>query len=144
MKCRPTIYLAIALFLAVTRLHCSVNPFDESQVPIIEVFSEDSSMRIAWTPNNAYRIRIYEGSYDGTDGYSGVVWSATFDEYANGIRSPYEIGMSQDGVEVTGDGVFTSGQMYTITVRRKDPKGSGDGFTNTNNNYIASQPFVAN
>lgn len=144
MKCKPTIFLALTLALAITQLHCSVNPFDESQVPIIEFFSEDSSMKIAWTPNNAYRIRIYEGSYDGTDGYSGVVWSATYTEYANGISSPYILDTVQEGVEVTGEPDFQAGQMYTITVRRKDPKGSGDGFTNTRNNYIASQTFVAN
>jgi len=144
MKCKTSIYLALVLTLAVTQLHCSVNPFDESQVPIIELFSEDSAMRISWTPSDAWRVRIYEGNDDGSDGYAGLVWSATYSEYENGISSPFEIGSSQTSVEETGEAVFEAGELYTITVRRKDPKGSGDGFSNTRNNYIGRKTFVAN
>ncbi len=117
-----------------------MNPFDQSQVAIITTAVTDSIATISWTPAGAYRIRIYEGSYDGDDGYNGVVWSATAEDFSNVLVSPYVAG-SDPGIE-SGNPVLLPGQNYTVTVRRRDPKGTGDGFTNTSKVYIGELAFI--
>ena len=38
---------------------------------------------------------------------------------------------------------LVGGQVYTAQVTRLDPKGTGDGFTNTGNRYVGTATFTA-
>jgi hypothetical protein len=37
---------------------------------------------------------------------------------------------------------LVAGETYTAQVTRQDPKGSGDGFTNTANRYVGTATFT--
>lgn len=126
------LYTWIAL-LAMLLNGCAtgIHPFDQSQVPVISV-SAGLTPTISFTPSPAYILRLYEGSED-KDGL-GVFWQANGgDGYENNLTSP---------VNYAGS-ALTVGNTYTVTVERKDPLGSGDGFFNTRRKYVGEMTFVA-
>ncbi len=120
---------------------CSVNPFDESQVPRIDVReSDDGKMVITWEPQGAWHVRVLEGEVDPKDPAHtrppsrDVVWAIS--ERERPVRSPVVVGEHQTGTDISGDfPVLERGATYTVYVLRHDPKGSGGGFTNTHNVY---------
>ena len=118
-------------------VHC----YDESQVPVITV-GEGLHPVISWTPDTAYELKVYEGTEDG-DGF-GVIWYARGPGgYDNNLRSPVSYGVPPAGSEVRDAPPLEAGKTYTVTVTRKDPKGSGDGFQNTRHGYDGKRTFVA-
>ncbi len=132
--------LAVALS---TIAGCGIHSFDESQVPVVSVDPSGAQPVISWTPQQAYRLTVYAGTADG-DGL-GALWSTYATEYANQLNSPVTYGVVPAGSTSTGRAAppLEAGQTYTVTVRRKDPKGTGDGFTNTHKNYVGKKTFIA-
>lgn len=115
--------------------------FDERQVPVVNV-GPGLQPVISWTPVEAYELNMYEGTKDG-DGF-GVIWTARGGgDYDNLLRSPVTYGVPPVGSEMRGAPPLESGKTYTVTVVRKDPKGGGDGFTNTRHRYIGMKTFTA-
>jgi len=115
--------------------------FDESQVPAVDVGTGTRPV-ISWTPVEAYELNVYEGTKDG-NGF-GVIWTARgAGGYENNLRSPVTYGVPPAGSEVRGAPPLEPGKTYTISVTRKDPKGEGDGFTNTRHRYVGTKTFVA-
>ena len=109
---------------------CGIHRFDHSKVPIISV-SKGQNPTISWTPPNAYQIGIDEGDQVG-NGSIGEIWNkGRRTGYSNKLNSPIK-------VEVT----LTLGKTYSIYVQRKDPKGTGNGFSNTHKRYIGTKTFV--
>ena len=119
---------------------CGIHSFDESQVPVISVDASGTRPVISWTPEQAYRLDVYAGEQDG-DGLS-VLWNVRPAEYANQLNSPVTYGVVPAGFDVRAAPPLEVGQTYTVTVRRKDPKGTGDGFTNTHKNYVGKKTFI--
>ncbi len=114
---------------------------DNSQVPVITV-SGGLRPIISFTPDAAYELRVYEGSEDG-DGF-GVLWSARGPGgFENNLRSPVVYGIPPAGFDGQEAAPLEPGKTYTITVFRRDPKGSGDGFQNTSHRYDGILTFVA-
>ncbi len=115
--------------------------FDKSQVPVVTV-SQGLRPVISFTPDTAYELSVYEGEEDG-NGF-GVIWSARGPGgYENNLQSPVTYGVPPAGSEMGDAPPLEKGQTYTITVFRKDPKGSGDGFFNTRHRYVGQVTFVA-
>lgn len=121
---------------------CSgVHLYDQTQVPVISV-GEGLRPVIVWTAEEAYQLSVYEGPDDG-NGF-GVLWSASVgSSYANNLRSPVTYGIPPPGSEVREAPPLEQGKTYTVTVFRKDPNGSGEGFFNTHHRYIGKKTFVA-
>ena len=114
---------------------------DNRQVPVITV-SGGLRPTISFTPDAAYELRVYEGSEDG-DGF-GVLWSARGPGgFENNLRSPVIYGIPPAGYDGQEAAPLEPGKTYTITVFRKDPQGSGDGFQNTRHRYDGLLTFVA-
>ena len=115
--------------------------FDSSQVPQISV-GRGLHPDISWTPSPAYQLTVYEGPEDG-DGL-GAIWSLRGgSNYANELASPVTDGKPPAGSEFRPAPPLEAGKTYTVTVFRKDPKGSGDGFTNTRHRYVGKKTFTA-
>jgi hypothetical protein len=115
--------------------------WDNSQVPIITV-SGGLRPTISFTPDAAYELNVYQGSEDG-DGF-GVIWYASGPGgFENKLRSPVIYGVPPDGSEGPEAPPLEPGQPYTISIFRRDPKGSGDGFQNTRHRYVGLITFVA-
>jgi hypothetical protein len=131
-------------------LLAACNPFDESQVPVISV---GPGLRpvINWSPTAAYELRVYAGDRDGDrsdviekQGFVPPVWFAKGSGgYENSLRSPVTYGVPPPGSEVAAAPPLTAGATYTVTVFRKDEKGSGEGFSNTRHRYVGTLTFVA-
>ncbi len=127
---------------------CSINPFDDQQVPVIEVRKGSAGeMIIAWTPQGAWHVRVLEGEVDPKDPVNtrppskDVIWG--IGEGERSVRSPVTVGVEQTGTETTGEPKeLVAGTTYSVYVLRHDPKGSGDGFTNTHNTYEAVKVIV--
>ena len=118
-----------------------IHRFDPSQVPTITV-SPGLRPTIAFDPPTAYTLQVYEGPEDG-DGL-GVLWTARGPGgYENDLHSPVTYGVPPEGSEVGPAPPLESGQVYTVTVYRKDPKGDGDGFFNTRHRYDGQLTFTA-
>lgn len=138
------------LFLALTLLFGSCNPFDENQMPVVTVGPGVRPL-IAWTPEAAYEIRVYAGDQDGDRSdvieNQGVVAPAWYAKgpgsYENTLHSPVTYGVPPAGSEVAAAPPLTAGAIYTATVLRKDEWGSGEGFTNTRHRYVGTLTFVA-
>ena len=97
---------------------------------------------ISFTPDTAYNLSVYEGSEDG-DGF-GVIWHATGPgSFENNLRSPVTYGIPPEGTEGIEAPPLEPGKTYTVSIFRKDPKGSGDSFTNTHHRYVGIKTFVA-
>lgn len=137
--------LALLLIVLSLPISCSVNPFDQNQVPVIGIRQEGEVM-INWTPNGARDLRVLKGSVDLNDPKQtrppsqNVVWSIGMQE--NEVRSPVTYGKKQEGTWSSEAEPLVVGETYTVYVLRDDPKGSGDGFTNTRNVYEAVAVFV--
>ncbi len=123
--------LVVLLPMLINSCATGIHPFDQSQVPVITV-STGLTPTISFTPSPAYVLRLYEGSED-KDGLD-VFWQARVgDSYENNLDSP---------VNFDGQSLM-EGETYTVTVERKDPLGSGDGFFNTRRKYVGKATFVA-
>jgi hypothetical protein len=126
------------------------NPFDSSQVPVVEV-GEGLRPAIAWTPATAYELRVYAGDKDGnrsdvfeTHGLIPAIWYAKGPGgYENSLRSPVTYGVPPPGSAVAPAPPLTPGATYTVVVFRMDEKGSGEGFSNTRHRYETAVTFVA-
>lgn len=129
----------MSLALAAT-LAC--NFYDRSQVPAVTV-GKGLRPEISWAPSPAYQLMVYEGEKDG-NGF-GVIWSAAGSGgYENLLQSPVTYGVPPANSEVLGAPPLVAGRTYTVTVTRKDERGSGEGFFNTRHRYVGVRTFVAN
>jgi hypothetical protein len=129
----------LVLGIVVALVSCS--RFDPRQVPVVAV-GKGLRPEISWTPSPAYTLSVYEGDRDG-DGF-GVIWYATgAGGYENLLHSPVTYGVPPPNSEVAAGPPLQSGKTYTVSITRKDEKGSGDGFTNTRQRYIGTHTFVA-
>ncbi len=140
---RATCMTTLACVVLLTA--CDVNPYDASQVPQVRVTPTVGASRvvISWQPEGAQLVRVYAGSVAG-DGYTTtLVWSIA----AIGSNTLVS-GVDYGALTPTGGRIdvpakaLVSGQTYTVQVTRADPKGSGDGFTNTSNHYVGTQTFT--
>ena len=126
---------------------CSVNPFDQQQVPVIGVKQEQGKLLINWIPQGARDVRVLNGKIDPKDPKNtrppsqGVMWSMSMKEKP--VISPVTYGITQKGTVSSEATPLIVGKTYTVYVLRDDPKGSGDGFTNTRNVYEAVAVFIA-
>ena len=128
-----------ALGVVLTAMSC--NRFDQSQVPVVAV-GKGLRPEISWVPSPAYTLTVYEGAKDG-DGI-GALWYATGSGgYENLLHSPVIYGVPPSNSEVAAGPPLLSGKTYTVSIVRKDEKGSGDGFTNTRRRYVGTLTFVA-
>jgi hypothetical protein len=126
------------------------NPFDASQLPVVEV-GKGLRPVIAWTPDTAYELRVYAGDKDGNRSEvieaQGIVPAAWYAKgpggYGNALRSPVTYGVPPPGSEVAPAPPLTPGATYTVVVFRMDEKGSGAGFSNTRHRYETAVTFVA-
>ena len=59
------------------------------------------------------------------------------------LHSPVTYGVPPANSEVAAGPQLQSGKTYTVSIVRKDEKGSGDGFTNTRQRYVGTHTFVA-
>ncbi len=121
---------------------CDVNPFDASQVPTVRVDAGDPPV-FSWTPDGARSVQVFEGA-GVTDALDGdQVWAVYALDGANGLRGPVTYGVVPTGAEENvAPRALVAGQPYTVYVRREDPRGTGDGFTNTRNEYSDAATFV--
>jgi hypothetical protein len=132
----------LAVVLAFALLGCDVNPYDATQRPVVTVTvgGAGAPLRIGWQPAGAQLVRVYAGTGDtGT-----IVWSVS----ATGANT-LVAGLAYGDSAPVGGSVdvpaqpLTAGAVYTAEVVRRDPKGSGDGFTNTSNRYVGTAQFTA-
>ncbi len=141
-SCPRAVSRAAALACALAFAGCDVNPYDASQRPVVTVTigGGDAPVRIAWQPAGAQLVRVYTGTED----TGALVWSVS----ATGANSLVS-GLDYGDVSPTGGSTdvpaqpLTAGGTYTVEVTRRDPKGSGDGFTNTSNRYVGTVRFTA-
>ncbi len=126
---------------------CAINAFDKGQVPVIGVKQEGGTLKINWSPQNAWHVRVLEGVVDPKDPKNtrppsqGVMWSIS--KETKSVTSPVTYGQGQDGTWASDVKPLVPGKTYTVYVLREDLKGSGGGFTNTHNTYEATAVFVA-
>lgn len=124
---------------------CSINPYDKAQEPrITAAWTDDGRLEISWKPQNAWHVRVLEGEVDPKDPKHsrppmlGLMWGLS--ERDVPVTSPVIYGESQPGTNIHGRSEpLDRSKTYTVYVVRRDPKGSGDGFTNTHNMYEAVQ-----
>lgn len=127
---------------------CSINPYDSAQEPRIAVDTTGDQLMISWEPASAWHVRLLEGSIDPKDPkhsrppMAGLMWGLS-EGTKQSVRSPVRYGEMQEGTIAHGRGLpLERGKTYTVYVLRHDPKGTGDGFTNTRNTYEAVVEFV--
>lgn len=136
---RPS--LSALLLAALLGAGCDANPFDAAQVPKVTV-QAGTPPAFAWTPAGAQIVRVYRGTQAG-DGYTAaLVWEVSAASGGNTLTSPVRYGEAPAGAQATTAAPLVAGQAYTVWVFRADPKGSGDGFTNTRNTYTGTATFV--
>ena len=124
---------------------CDSNPFDAAQVPQITVTPVIAIpvVRFAWQPAGAQQLRVYRGATAG-DGYTdALVWSIVATG-SNTLVSGLEYGdkVLQGGTTDVASKPMVPGQTYTVEVTRRDPRATGDGFTNTSNRYVNTRTFA--
>ncbi len=121
------------------------NSFDKSQVPSITVTPVIALplVRIAWTPEGAALVRVYKGTQAGSGYGDALVWSIAASG-KNSLQSGVEYGTTipVGGVTDVAAKPLTPGQPYTVEITRADPRGTGDGFTNTSNRYVGTKTFT--
>ena len=131
----------LSLFVCLSA--CDVNPFDASQQPSVRVEARVPPV-FSWTPQGARSLQVFEGA-DVTDALEGdQVWAVYALDGENGMQSPVTYGRVPEGGEPNVRARdLVPGRPYTVYVRRDDPRGTGDGFTNTNNEYSDAVTFIA-
>ncbi|MEO7521535.1 MAG: hypothetical protein ABIW79_06935 [Gemmatimonas sp.] len=125
-------------------LGCDANPYDARQRPQVSVLPVTvDNVTISWQPDGAQMVRVYRGPAAG-DGYGDqLLWSIVANA-KNGLRSGLRYGAASDGAAVDVPArPLSAGALYTVEVTRADPRGRGDGFTNTANRYVGTSTFVA-
>ncbi len=138
--------MALALTLALGAASCDANPFDAAQQPQVAVAAgagKSSTVVISWIPAGAQLVRVYRGATAG-DGYSpNLMWSIAATS-ANSLKTGVIYGTTTPvgGQTDAPAKPLVPGEVYTVQVTRSDPKGGGDGFTNTKNQYIGTASFV--
>lgn len=124
---------------------CDSNPYDPSQKPVVAVtaIGASSQLQITWQPAGAQLVRVYRGAVAG-DGYgANLMWSIA----ATG-NNTLASGVSYGEATPAGGSTdfparpLIAGERYTAEVTRRDPKGKGDGFTNTSNRYVGTVTFT--
>lgn len=130
--------------LVVLGAACDVNPYDPAQQPRVTVtqVAPGPAVTIEWQPAGAQLVRVYRGSAAG-DGYGdSLVWSIAA-VTKNSLPSRVTYGATPTGgtADVAAK-PLVAGETYTAQVTRHDPKGSGDGFTNTANRYVGTATFT--
>lgn len=140
------------LFFSFVISSCGIHPRDNSQIPIIKI-SKGVKPEISWQSGKVYQVAIFDGIYTGDPRNSNsAIWSISAPVYENKVYSPIVYGASVDGLISKVKGIIVNnsdnktaaleaGKTYTIAVDRKDPKGSGDGFSNTHHTYVAKKQF---
>ncbi|MCK5895933.1 MAG: hypothetical protein KAG20_03950 [Cocleimonas sp.] len=122
--------LAALLSILLITTGCGIHRFDQSEVAVISVGSGQRPT-VSWTPPNAYQVGLYKGEKAG-DGSIGEIWNKGRQTgYSNKLNSP-----------ITIDTALEVGETYTVVVDRKDPKGTGAGFSNTHHRYVGTKIFV--
>ncbi len=122
---------------------CDRNPYDAAQRPRVTIGSATAPVVISWQPAGAQLVRVYRGSAAG-DGYTtSLMWSITASSM-NSLLSGVSYGAVAPGGGTTDVAArpLVTGERYTVQVTRQDPKGSGDGFTNTRNRYVGTLAFT--
>lgn len=134
---------ALVLLMAATA--CAANPHDASQQPLVTIRPATAALpvTIEWQPAGAQLVRVYRGS-TAADGYGdNLMWSiAASTKNSIASSAPYGVTPSGATIDVAAKPLVT-GETYTAQVTRSDPKGSGDGFTNTSNRYVGTATFTA-
>ena len=131
---------ALALVAATA---CDRNPYDPAQQPRVTVAYRAGVPVIEWQPSGAQLVRVYRGATAG-DGYGDrLVWSIAATT-GNSLVSGVAYGAAPSGgtTDVAARPLL-AGETYTAQVTRQDPRGTGDGFTNTGNRYVGTTTFVA-
>jgi hypothetical protein len=137
---------AVLLGAACASSACDANPFDPTQQPQVVVTAgsgKSSTVVISWQPAGAQLVRVYRGATAG-DGYSAsLMWSIAATS-ANSLTTGVIYGTTTPigGQTDAPSKPLIPGEVYTVQVTRSDPKGSGDGFTNTKNSYIGTASFA--
>lgn len=124
---------------------CTANPYDPSQKPVVAANTTSTAphLTITWQPAGAQLVRVYRGSVAG-DGYGeSLMWSIAANS-SNSLASGVLYGHASPSGGTTDVAAkpLVPGERYTIEVTRRDPKGSGDGFTNTRNRYVGTATFT--
>ena len=136
------VHIFTVIFL-VSVIGCStdVNPYDATQKPIV---TATPAGVISWTPANAQLVRVYKGDTPGDSYDAWLIWSVGANT-KNSMNSPVTFGVVPAGatIDFQKKEDLKSGEKYTVVVTRADPKGEGDGFTNTSNSYIGNFTFRA-
>jgi hypothetical protein len=143
MRVRPRFAAVLAMFASV--MACDTNPFDATQVPKITITPVVALplVVIAYEPQGAALIRVYRGTVAG-QGYGEDLWWSVAATSGNSLPNRIEYGttvFAGGGIDVAAK-PLALGQPYTVQVSRLDPKGKGDGFTNTGNRYVSTQTFT--
>lgn len=130
---------------ASTLLSCDRNPYDPTQVPrVVATTGGTAAVVVSWQPAGAQLVRVYRGATAG-DGYTAaLVWSVAATA-GNSLTSPLSYGTTtpSGGSTDLANRPLVPGELYTVQVTRQDPKGRGDGFTNTSNRYVGTATFTA-
>ena len=135
--------LLLAIAIATLGTACDRNPFDPAQVPRVTVTVGDGgTVTIEWQPPGAHLVRVYRGAIPG-DGYTDqLMWSVAATS-KNSLASGIAYGVTPNGGATDlAARPLVAGEVYTVQVTRADPKGSGDGFTSTNNRYVGTAAFT--
>jgi hypothetical protein len=130
--------------VSVLALACNSHPFDNTQVPVVAVTASATAQpQISFQPNGAQLVRVYRGATAG-DGYTAsLVWSVAATG-KNTLTSPVTYGTVPPGGSIdVAPQPLVLGETYTVQVTREDPKGTGDGFTNTRHRYVGTKTFTA-
>ena len=132
--------------LVLSVVACDRNPYDATQQPRVTVANSNvvSSVVISWQPSGAQLVRVYRGATAG-DGYTAnLMWSIAASA-KNSLQSGVQFGVAAPpgGTTDVLAQPLVAGVQYTVQVTRQDPKGSGDGFTNTRNRYVGTLSFTA-
>ncbi len=129
--------------LALLAAACDRNPYDPAQQPRVTVTVRAGVPVIEWQPSGAQLVRVYQGATAG-DGYGErLMWSiaaTTRNSLASGVA--YGAAPAGGTTDVAARPLL-AGETYTVQVTRQDPRGTGDGFTNTGNRYVGTTTFVA-
>jgi hypothetical protein len=134
----------VVILAALVAGACDVNPYDATQEPRVTVTqgAAESTVTIGWQPDGAQLVRVYRGGVAG-DGYGEALQWSIVAEGENSLRSAVRYGEEPlGGATDVPPRPLVAGQTYTVEVTRRDPRGSGDGFTNTRNRYVGVAVFT--